>query len=231
MDDRTQVLREGPFIKEQSMETYKKLSFEYTRPLVVFLLVFASIGIIIAVTLLLNSFLEDTLPKLLISMTAAIAFFLSFRKRVKAQGSAHFQKDMIILKLRGKSYEFNASQVLDYKRDYYNGIVFTLSLKTGERIRMVANDNFCDTSEFEIFIEEFEDYVSHLSLEEGVSIERKPSFLERKWVLGALVLFTMAVMGALIYAAKTKSGNLSLLLIAVSVLLSMWAAYFQANRK
>src|SRR4051812_48151715 len=127
----------------------KEYPFEYTKQGIAYLLFFLSFGIIALSIAVLGNLLKNLLLlNILLSIAFAIMFFLFNKYRIKRIGKAELSETEVILHLSEvKQIAFSELKYY-YIYDGKNGLVFTLGFLDGAKLKIGANNNFCNIEPF-----------------------------------------------------------------------------------
>lgn len=129
----------------------KKFDFEYTKLIET---IFFMIGICAFVCLLIYLFIALKFSLFWLYFVAPISgigLFFLLRKIVIRNGEAEISDEHVILKLSNRDYKLDFEDLIYYKKDNYkNGPVLYLK-NNALKLRLEANNNFCDSTDFDNF--------------------------------------------------------------------------------
>jgi hypothetical protein len=129
----------------------KKYDFEYTKLIET---IFFMIGICAFVCLLIYIFIALKFSLFWLYFVAPISgigLFFLLRKIVIQNGEAEISDENVVLKLTNCDYTLDFKDLTFYKKtNYKNGPVLFLKNNT-IKLRIEANNNFCDSNDFENF--------------------------------------------------------------------------------
>ncbi|MDB5147615.1 MAG: hypothetical protein JWQ57_1635 [Mucilaginibacter sp.] len=170
----------------------KEYIFEYTKGVGVLLL--ASFGTMGLSVLCLRYVLKDA-PFVItgVSITCAVAFFLFNKFRIKRTGEAKLSETGFILEL------IQAKQIAFGDLRYYfndggkNGAVFTLGFLNGNKLKITANNNFCNDEMFSVFLADLILAIEKYNVDYNAHIIHLESVFARKKAVYVLILLTVLV--------------------------------------
>ena len=209
----------------------KEYTFEYTRQGLAYLLFGLSFAIIVFGLFLFRTLFKDIVSPgiaVIVLIGLAIAFFLLNKYRIKRTG---------IAKLSVNDVTFELNQIIHIPfsdlRYYYiydgkNGIVFTLGFLDGKKIKIGANNNFCNGDLLKAFLFDFQSAIETNKAQNKINIVHLETIFARKQTLYILSIITVLVIIGFCFTQMP----LMILPIGVSVSVSVgWIRYFQQRSK
>ena len=175
----------------------KEYDFEYTKQGIAYALFFTSFATIVASSLVLSKLIGNYIFfDVIFSIALGVVFFLLTKQRIKKIGRARLTDREIILELPDtETLCFNSLKYY-YVYNGKNGIVFTLGLSDGTKVKMSANNNFCDIEPLKLFLTDFESAIDRYNTQNQAGIVHLTSILARKnAVYILLVLTTLTITG------------------------------------
>ncbi len=168
----------------------------------------------------------------IIAFGIPILIYLLNKRKLTKIGEATIDEDSVIFKLDDETKTVVFNDFLWYKVLNYDGsTILKLVTKSKEKLKITANDNFCDAFAFERFCDELQNCLeSYKGLHPDSSIIRKKTIYERKWTLPMLIFMTLSVLFVLYYG-YTKDRNSPVIYTSIGILIAMWFAYFRVLSK
>lgn len=203
-------------------------TFEYTRQRDTYLLLLGSFSIIGIGSFLTAMFFSPNSRVLLIILFILIAcsilFFQMNKTKVKRTGIARLSDTYMELQLdEFKSIQFRS---LRYYYIYYgkNGPVFTLGFLDKSKLKIGANNNFCNDKLLMTFLNDFLLTIEEYKKAYGVNVIHLESIFARKNTVYVLVVLTVALILGFCFTTMP----LMILPIGMSLpLLINWIQYFK----
>ena len=166
-----------------------------------------------------------------ISLGIPILIFWLNRKKNPKIGFAIIGDSEIELNLNGTEEKFNLNEIENYQIHIYNGITLNIKLKSGKKIGIVSNSNFCNPMKFDTFCQELENKIEKYKAENNVELIRKKSFFEQAWLFPFLVILTsIAVILVLIALFKGIELKASIFM-SMAPLLTLWGGYLSTKNR
>ncbi|GAC1311460.1 MAG: hypothetical protein NVSMB24_31040 [Mucilaginibacter sp.] len=206
----------------------KEYHFEYTKQGIAYMLLLLSFAIIVLGIIALSHVLTNRLLlDILLSIAFAIAFFLFNKHRIKKIGGAELSETSMVLNLsEGINIAFNELKYF-YIYDGKNGIVFTLGFLDGTKLKIGANNNFCDIEPFRILLTDFQTSIERYKAQHQVKIIHLESILARKNTIYVLIFITILLTLGFIFT------TMPVMIIPIGFTLPMlfnWIQYFQLKQ-
>jgi hypothetical protein len=203
----------------------KEYTFEYTRQGFTYILFGISVGILVGCIVVFSVF--HLLPvgvATILAFILPVVFFLLNKHRIKRTGVAKLSdKDLILILDETISISFSDLKYY-YVYDGKNGVVFTLGFLDGSKLKMGANNNFCNVDQFNFFLKEFQLTIEKYKTENQTNIIHLESVFARRQTIYILSVLTFLVIGGFCFTTMP----LMILPIGVSAgLLVGWIQYFQ----
>jgi hypothetical protein len=206
----------------------KEYAIQYTKQGIAYLLFFLSFVIMTLSIAVLHIFFKDfTVLVIILSIVFAVAFFLINKHYIKRTGKAELLENEVIL------YLSESTQISFSKLKYYyiyngkNGIVFTLGFLDGGKLKIGANNNFCDIEPLKNFLADLRSAIEKYKVQNEVNIIHLESILARKNAVYVLILVTMLVILGFILT------KMPVMIISIGFTLPIifnWINYFQLKQ-
>jgi uncharacterized RDD family membrane protein YckC len=210
----------------------KKYNFEFNdnkfaiRLFAFCLILFLTILFVVTITLKFNFIITIS-----ISLGIPILIFWLNRKRIPKNGFATMNDSEVVFNLNGIETKINFDEIKNYQIQIYNGTVLNVKLKSGKRIGIVSNSNFCNPMKFDIFCKEFEKNIEKYKTENNIELIRKKSFFEQVWIFPFLVIIT-SILIILVLIAIFKGVELKpSIFISLGPLMTLWGGYYSAKTR
>jgi|GEM_PF-2053364 len=206
----------------------KEYTFEYTRQRDAYLILLGSfsiigIGAVLAVTFFSLSG-SALLITLFILIGCAILFFQLNKTKIKRTGIARLSDTYMELELEQlRNIQFSS---LRYFYIYYskNGPVFTLGFIDKSKLKIGANNNFCNDELLKTFLKDLQLTIEEYKKDHGVDIIHLESIFARKNAVYVLGVLTVAVVLGFCFTSMP----IMILPIGMSLpLLINWIQYFK----
>lgn len=210
-----------------------EFQFEYSRQNIIVrvLIIALTAFIILFVSTFFISQYIGIWTSILLTIGVPILIFYFNKKRIKANGQAILASDKVTFELFDNNITYDFKDIKSYKIQYYRGVALSLKLNDRKKIRLLANDNFCDPEQFSAFCSVFEKTIDKYKSENESSSVRKPSIFEKQWYFVLLIILTMAAIGGLIYALMVDKAKPGSIFISLGALISLWTGYFTTKTK
>jgi uncharacterized membrane protein (Fun14 family) len=172
----------------------KEYVFEYTKGDLVLILV--SFGVMGLSGLCLYYALKDY-PGIntILCVVFGIVFFLLTKSRVKRIGKAQLSEKGLILELT-PTHEIDFNDLRYYFDDSgKNGPVFTLGFLNGSKLKIVANNNFCDDKMLDVFLTDLMAAIEKYNADyNGYIIRLESQFARKKsgYILAVVTVLVIA---------------------------------------
>ncbi len=165
-------------------------------------------------------------PFIIITVLFPFAVFWLVKKKCFKQGSASISADSFDLRLHNLNETIRFDEIESYMVQIFKGTLLKLKLKDGRKIRIQANDNFCNPKQFDVFCTELEATIEQFKSTTKTEVVRQKSFFDKKGTYYFLVVFSIAVACLIVFAVITgKKVKIGSLLLSLSALGSVWAGY------
>lgn len=105
-----------------------------------------------------------------------------------------------------------------------------LKLTDKSKIKLIANINFCNAEPFENFCKDLEGTLARYAHEHQGTLVRKPSIFEQKWVLGFLIIGTLAIVWIVIRGISADNG-IGTALVPIGIVAMLWEAWLNTRKK
>jgi len=210
----------------------KEYSFEYTTKGGALILFLISFVLLILVGFLLSTVFMGRLSAVVItigSIMLSVLFFLLNKSRIKRFGVAKLYIDNLILVTGELTYTIAFNELKYYYiHNGKNGIAFTLGLIDGAKLKLGANNNFCNDDLLKTFLDDLQLTLENYKAEHKVNIIHLESVFARKSAIYVLIILTVLV----IFGFCFLSMPAMIMPISVSVSLFVgWIRYFQMRNK
>lgn len=210
-----------------------EFQFEYSRQnIIVRVLIFALTAFLV---LFISTFLISKYigiwTSIILTIGVPILVFYFNKKRIKANEQAILASDRVTFELVDKKIIYDFKDIKSYKIQHDHGVALSLRLKDRTKLRLLANDNFCNPELFSKFCKVFERTIDTYKSNNELSYIREKSIFEKQWYFVLLIFLTIAAIVGLIYALasdKAKSGSI---FISIGALISLWTGYFTTKTK
>jgi len=209
----------------------KKYDFEFNdnkfaMRLFVICLVLFLVFLFIAVWLKFNFLIS-----IAISLGIPILIFWLNRKKIPKRGFATMDNGKVEFNLNGIETKVNFNEIKNYQIQIYNGTVLNVKLKSGKRIGIVSNSNFCNPMKFDIFCQEFEKNIEKYKTENNIELTRKKSFFEQVWIFPFLVIITSILIISVLIAIFKGMELRASIFISLAPLMTLWGGYYSAKNR
>ena len=194
--------------------TPKSYIVNLTSPWRILALLTSTIGLF-GLLLYPSQFILNGLIGAIIALTISIILFIVLKRKAVRQTTIGLNKRDIVLSTKSISFK----DIEYYKTHRIRGAGLKLKLMNGETIHLSSNENFCDSSEFIRFVNDFETTVSEIP-----EIRKVNSFGETKFGLYFAIATTTFLGAGIAYQifTETEIVPIKLSLIIVS-LTTMWS--------
>lgn len=206
----------------------KEYPFEYTKQgiaLLLFLLSFVIIGLVAIV--LSKLFPNFRLIDIILSIIFGTVFFLLNKYRIKKTGEAELSENGVIFELTEKiNIKFNDLKYY-YVYDGKNGMVFTFGFSNGTKLKIEANNNFCNVEPLKILLTDLQTVIEKYKTQNQVNIIHLKSILARKNAIYVLSFITAFVILGFIFT------RMPLMIISIAFtfpIILNWIQYFTLKR-
>lgn len=206
----------------------KEYEFEYTIQAIAYLLFLSSFTILALATYILHILLPSILlADIFISIAIGVAFFLLNKHRIKRNGTAKLAETSIILELSDtKDIAFSDLKYY-YVYNGKNGIVFTLGFLDGTKLKMGANNNFCNVESLKNLLKDLQLAIDNYKVQNQVNIIHLESILARKNTVYILSIITVIIVGGFIFTRMP----VTIIFIGFTLpIIFNWIQYFQLKR-
>jgi hypothetical protein len=210
------------------MKDYK---FEYTRQGIAYLLFGLSFAIIVFGLFLFRILFKGIVSPgigVIVIIGLGIVFFLLNKYRIKRIGTAKLSMNELTIELN-QTIRFPFSDLKYYYiYDGKNGIVFTLGFLDGKKIKIGANNNFCNDDLLKVFLSDFQSTIESYKAQNKINIVHLETIFARKQTIYILSIITILAIVGFCFTHMP----LMILPIAVSVSVTAgWIRYFQQRSK
>jgi uncharacterized membrane protein len=202
-------------------------TFEYTRPGFTYCLFGISFAILIVGILPYRLFFKDNISPGIataVLIGAGITFFFLNKHRIKRTGAATlFANDLTVELNEVTRIQFNELRYY-YIHEGKNGPVITLGRLDGAKIRIEANNNFCNDSFLKVFLSDLQLAIEDYKVKNGVDIVQLETVFARKNAVYVLSIVTVLVLAGFCFM------QMPLMILPIGISLSLlvgWIRYFQ----
>lgn len=203
----------------------KEYTFEYTKQGFDYLLFILSFAIIVIGLFVLSFFRNEISPAIatIVLIASSVAFFLLNKHRIKKTGNAKLSETDLVLELNEIKHI-----VFDDLRYHYicggkNGLAFTLGFNDKTKLKVTANNNFCDDELFKTFLTDFQSVITEYNSTHQISIIHLESIFARKRTVYTLSLLTIIIVLGFYFT------HMPLMIIPIGLSASVsvgWIKYF-----
>ena len=210
----------------------KKYDFEFNdnkfaiRLFLLCLILFLTILFVVTITLKFNFIITIS-----ISLGIPILIFWLNQKRIPKKGFATMNDSKVVFNLNGIETKINFNEIKNYQIQIYNGTILNVNLKSGKRIGIVSNSNFCNPKKFDIFCQEFENNIEKYKTENNIELTRKKSFFEQVWIFPFLVIITSILIISVLIAIFKGIELKSSIFICLGPLMTLWGGYYSVRNR
>ncbi|MDB5157639.1 MAG: hypothetical protein JWR50_2346 [Mucilaginibacter sp.] len=206
----------------------KEYDFEYTIQGIAYLLLLSSFIILALTTYILHILFPNILlVDIFISIAIGVAFFLFNKHRIKRNGIAKLSDTGIILELsETEDFAFNDLKYY-YIYNGKNGIVFTLGFLDGTKLKMGANNNFCNVQPFSALLTDLQSTIENYKVQNAKDIVHLESILARKNSIYMLSFITILVILSFIF---TKMPVMIISIAFTMPILFNWIQYLKLKQ-
>ena len=211
----------------------KQYTFEYTDSRFMLVLV----GIFIAILVALLSSMRYIVPAVGINMASILTIGLPalvvwlLRKRLKKYGLADVDTSSVKFDFGDRVENIDFVNLKSYKIEHYNGTTLILNFADRKNLRITANNNFCDSKQFELFCRDLEEMILESNQVNASEVARIGSVFEQKWMLPFLVFATTGIAWVFIHSFMSGKGFPKSIYTSVAIFMGLWLAYFKAQQK
>jgi hypothetical protein len=203
----------------------KEYIFEYTKQRIAYLLFLLLFGIIALAAFILSSLFKNfLLLDIISSIILGVLFFLLNKKRIKRNGKAELTENEVVFELSDvKRVVFNQLKYY-YIYDGKNGIIFTLGLLDGTKLKIGANNNFCNDELLKTFLTDLKSAIDTYNVQNQANIIHLESVLARKNSIYILTPITVLIILGFIFT------KMPVMIISISFTLPIiinWIQYFK----
>ena len=213
----------------------KKYEFEFENnkyAAILFLLSFSIFFILIFILIKFENYLNFYFI-MLISAGVPFLFFKLNKHRIKQNGYAILYEDNTQISKIGNSEIIHFTEIKNYQINTINeSIGLLINLKTGKKISVGCNSNFCNTVNFENYCEDLEINIEKYFKLNNLEKIRVKTLFERKWVYPTLITITGAIIILVIYLFNSgREVKFSLLAGVFAPLLTLWGSYYSTKKR
>lgn len=209
----------------------KDYTFEYTRQSFAYLLFGLSFAIVVFGLFLFSILFKDIVSiciGVIVIIGLAIAFFLLNKYRIKRIGTAKLSMNELTIELNQLLHIPFSDLKYYYIYDGKNGIVFTLGFLDGKKIKIGANNSFCNNDLLKIFLSDFQSTIENYKAQNKADIVHLETIFARKQTFYILSSLTVLVIVGFCFT------HMPLILLPIGVSASIfvgWIKYFQQRSK
>ncbi|MGN6639622.1 MAG: hypothetical protein ACTHJ8_11980 [Mucilaginibacter sp.] len=206
----------------------KEYPFEYTKQGTAYLLFLLSFGLIgLGAIILSNLFKKFLVVDIIASIVLGFVFFLFNKYRIKKTGKAELSENVVILQLSEVTHIAFSELKYYYIYDGKNGIVFTLGFLNGSKVKIGANNNFCDNEPLKIFLTDLQAAIDKYNIQNQANVIHLQSILARKNSVYVLIFITILIILGFVF---TKMPVMSISIGFTLPIMINWIQYFQLKR-
>lgn len=211
----------------------KQYTFEYTDSRFMLVLV----GIFIAILVALLSLMRYIVPAVGINLASVLVIGLPalvvwlLRKRLTKYVLADIDTFSVKFDFGDRMENIDFANLKSYKIEHYNGTTLILKFTDRKNLKITANNNFCDSTQLELFCRDLEEMILKSNQENTSEVARIGSVFEQKWMLPFLVIATAAIIWVFIHAFIAEKGFPKSIYTSVAIFIGLWIAYFKARQK
>lgn len=209
----------------------KDYTFEYTRQGFTYLLFALAFAIIVFGIYLFRVLFKDTVSPaiaVIVIIALGVGFFLLNKHKIKRTGTAKLSVGEVTMELN----EIISIPFSDLKYYYIyddkNGIVFTLGFINGKKIKIGANNNFCNDDLIKAFLTDLQIAIESYKAQHNVNIVHLETIFARKQTLYILSILSILVIIGLF------STHMPVMILPFSLSISVavgWIRYFQQKSR
>jgi len=107
-----------------------------------------------------------------------LIFYLN-KKKIRNDGGATILDEFCEIKLTAASQNVVFANIKTYQIEHYNGAALRIWFRDGTKFKVVANSNFCDEGQFEIFCRELDGVLQQYRKDTNSDLTRKASMFDR----------------------------------------------------
>ncbi len=200
----------------------REFNFEYSdRRLTIKLLLYSyAIFLVVLAFLIYQHLMMAALISFFFLVLAPLLIILFFKKQIKANGTACINENSVELKLRNINETIQFGDIKSYMVQVYQGFMIRLRLNNGRKVRIDANENFCNPQQFSLFCDSLEQSLDKLQ------VAREKSFFEKKGTYYFLVVMTVLIVVGVIVAFIFGKRQPSSFFISAFAIVTLWASYY-----
>jgi hypothetical protein len=216
-------LSEGHF--RQKKYFMKEYDFEYTKQGIAYLLFLLSFGVVALCMVTLNTILKQYIwLDVIFSIIVGTAFFLFNKNRIKRNGKAKLSSTGLYLELSEATHIAFSDLKYYYIYNGKNGIVFTLGFLDGRKLKITANNNFCNIEPIETLLTDIQAAVEEYEVQSHLPIIHLESILARKKTPYILSVITFLIILGFIF---TKMPVMIIPIAFTLPIIANWIQYFR----
>ncbi|SFA89810.1 hypothetical protein SAMN05660845_0864 [Flavobacterium swingsii] len=166
-----------------------------------------------------------------ISLGIPILIFWLNRKKIPKKGFATISDCEIEFNLNGAEEKINLNEIKNYQIHIYNGTTLNIKLKSGKKIGIVSNSNFCNPMKFDVFCQELENKIEKYKTENNIELIRKKSFFEQVWLFPFLVIITSILIISVLIAVFKGMELKPSIFISLAPLSTLWGGYLSTKNR
>lgn len=211
----------------------KDLKFEYTDSKFTLILLGLSLLSFVLLLIVEREVIEllGVIGALILTLGVPLLIFFLNKKKIKKQGTAMIHDSFSVFRLSGSTVQVDYADIKAYQVERYNGTQLKIKFMNGKNLKVEANSNFCNSSQFEAFCQEFERTIQEFKSINNVEIVRKKSMFEKAWMLPLLVVLNVGILGTFIHAHINGVKVPRILYTSAAILIPVWGAYYKAKKR
>jgi hypothetical protein len=168
---------------------------------------------------------------LIAAFVVPILIYWFNRKNIKKKGQAILSETFAEINLVDRKHIINFNEIKSYQVDYMNGVTLKILFTNRSELTLVANSNFCNEEQLEIFCDEFEKAIANFKGENQSKVIRTKSLFEKSWMYFVLVGMSI-IIGIVFLLAEIEGKDIpGSIWVALGGIASMWAAYYKSKSK
>lgn len=208
-------------------------TFEYINQK--FLLILVGISLAVFIGLIASmSYLIPVIGKnagfVLVLAVPFLIFWLT-KGKLKKQCTATLSSTWVTFDFGDHVDTIEFRDLRSYKVQHYNGTTLILKCDNRKDVKLVANGNFCDSTQMEVFCAAFEEEIKSSNSTGLSDVSRMNSIFEQKWMPFFLIIMTAAVVWVMASSYLSGKGIPTSIYTSIAIFTGMWVAYFKAKNE
>lgn len=187
--------------------------------------------ILLLIAMIVTIDLIGVIGGLILAFGVPLLIFFLNKKKILKQGSAIINDSYSEFKLSDTTNKIVYSDIRTYQVERFNGTHLKIKFKDGSRFKLQANSNFCNSKQFDLCSQEFDDTVQRFKTTNGVELTRKKSIFEQAWMLPLLIILTGGLLGGVLYAIIQGKRIPPTFYTSGAIVIPLWVAFFNARKR